>query len=164
MAKFQKGVSGNPGGRPKLPAEMREMFQTKAPEAFEVLCRHLNAKDPRVAVAAATRILDRAYGRPPQTIDANINEDSSVRFYAEVPRLASTTEEWLARHSTLRRLSTSTSTTMRDRVPAVQGAITRKALKAYPQRFFVIYADFFGWVAECVPSQSTSQAPRSWRP
>ena len=114
MAKFQKGVSGNPGGRPKLPAEMREMFQTKAQEAFEVLCRHLNAKDPRVAVAAATQILDRAYGRPPQTIDANINEDSSVRFYAEVPRLASTTEEWLAR-ITLRRLSTSTSTTMRDR-------------------------------------------------
>ena len=56
----------------------------------------VHANDPRVAVAAATQILDRAYGRPPQTIDANINEDRSVRFYAEVPRLASTTEEWVA--------------------------------------------------------------------
>src|SRR5262245_2714028 len=93
MPKFQKGVSGNPGGRPKLPAEMKEMFQAKAPEAFEVLCRHLNAKDPRVAVAAATQILDRAYGRPMQQVDANINEDNSVRYYAEVPKPCLTTEE-----------------------------------------------------------------------
>jgi hypothetical protein len=35
--RFAKGVSVNPGGRPKLPAEMREIFQAKAPEAFEVL-------------------------------------------------------------------------------------------------------------------------------
>ena len=45
--RFQKGESGNPGGRPKLPAEMREMFQAKASEAFEVLCKHLHATDPR---------------------------------------------------------------------------------------------------------------------
>jgi hypothetical protein len=82
-------------GRPKLPAEVKEMFQAKAPEAFEVLCRHLNAKDPRVSVAAATQILDRAYGRPVQSIDANINEESSVHCIAEVPRKAASTEEWL---------------------------------------------------------------------
>ena len=94
--RFAPGISGNPGGRPKLPAEMREIFQAKAPEAFEVLCKHLNAKDPRVAVAAATQILDRAYGRPVQQVDANINEDSNVRYYAEVPKPCLTTEEWLA--------------------------------------------------------------------
>jgi Family of unknown function (DUF5681) len=93
---FAKGASGNPGGRPKLPAEVKEMFQAKAPEAFEVLCRHLNSKDPRVAVAAATQILDRAYGRPVQQVDANINDESNVRYYAEVPKPCSTTEEWLA--------------------------------------------------------------------
>ena len=67
---FQKGRSGNPGGRPKLPAEMREMFRAKAPEAFEVLSRHLQSPDAKVAIAAATQILDRAYGRPVQSIDA----------------------------------------------------------------------------------------------
>src|SRR6476646_2645465 len=94
MPKFQKGVSGNPGVRPKLPAEMREMFQAKAPEAFEVLCKHLHATDPRVSVSAATQILDRAYGRPVQSIDANINDDP-VRYIVELPKKSATTEEWL---------------------------------------------------------------------
>ena len=31
-------MSGNPGGHRKLPAEMREMFQTEGAEAFAVLC------------------------------------------------------------------------------------------------------------------------------
>ena len=45
----------------------------------------------------ARRDIDRAYGRPVQSIDANISEDGGpVRYYAEVPRKAATTEEWLA--------------------------------------------------------------------
>jgi len=61
-----------------------------------VLTRCLQSDDERIAMLAAQAILDRGYGKPVQSIDANINEDSSVRFYAEVPRLAVTTEEWLA--------------------------------------------------------------------
>jgi hypothetical protein len=47
---------------------------------------------------AAQAIHDRGYGKPHQTqsIDANITEDASpVRYYAEVPKPAKTTEEWL---------------------------------------------------------------------
>ena len=72
------------------------MTQGGAPEAFEVLCKHMHASDPRVSVAAATQILDRVYGRPVQSIDANISEET-VRYYAEVPEPAKTTQEWLER-------------------------------------------------------------------
>jgi hypothetical protein len=72
------------------------MFQATAPEAFEVLSRHLQSPDAKVAIAAATQILDRAYGRPVQSIDANITEDGGpIRYYAEVPRKSETTEAWL---------------------------------------------------------------------
>ena len=70
------------------------MFQAKAPAAFEVLSRHLQSPDAKVAIAAATQILDRAYGRPVQSIDANIN-DNPVRYIVELPEKSATTEEWL---------------------------------------------------------------------
>ena len=67
---FQRGRSGNPGGRPKLPADIREAFKAKAPEALEVLTRCLQSGDDRIAMMAAQAILDRGYGKPTQSIDA----------------------------------------------------------------------------------------------
>ena len=91
---FQRGQSGNPGGRPKLPADIRESFKAKAPEALEVLTRCLQSGDDRVAMMAAQAILDRGYGKPTQSIDANIN-DNPVRYIVELPEKSATTEEWL---------------------------------------------------------------------
>ena len=91
---FQKGRSGNPGGRPKLPADIREAFKAKAPQALEVLTRCLQSEDDRIAMMAAQAILDRGYGRPTQSIDANINDDP-VRYIVELPKKSATTEEWL---------------------------------------------------------------------
>jgi hypothetical protein len=91
---FQKGRSGNPGGRPKLPADIREAFKAKAPQALEVLTRCLQSGDDRIAMMAAQAILDRGYGRPTQSIDANINDDP-VRYIVELPKKSATTQEWL---------------------------------------------------------------------
>ena len=69
-------------------------FKAKAPEALEVLKRCLQSDDERIAMMAAQAILDRGYGKPAQTIDANINEDR-VRYIVELPKKSATTEEWL---------------------------------------------------------------------
>jgi hypothetical protein len=70
------------------------MFRAKGPMALEVLTRCLLSTDERIAIAAATAILDRGYGKPTQSIEANISDDQ-VRYYVEVPKPAATTEEWL---------------------------------------------------------------------
>jgi hypothetical protein len=73
---------------------MREMFRAKAPQALEVLTRCLQSDDDRIAMMAAQAILDRGYGRPVQSIDANINDDP-VRYIVELPKKSATTQEWL---------------------------------------------------------------------
>ena len=91
--RFVPGVSGNHGGRPKLPAEMREIFQSRGLEAAEILVKHLHASDPRVSVAAAREILDRAYGKPVQSI--NVDKEERIKLIAVVPEKSATTEDWL---------------------------------------------------------------------
>ena len=83
---FQKGQSGNPGGRSKLPADIREAFKAKAPQALEVLTRCLQSDDDRIAMMAAQAILDRGYGRPTQSIDAKIGWPDGSLLSPRCPR------------------------------------------------------------------------------
>ena len=59
-----------------------------------MLNRCLQSDDERIAMMAAQAILDRGYGKPTQSIDANINDDP-VRYIVELPEKSATTEEWL---------------------------------------------------------------------
>ena len=61
---FQKGKSGNPGGRPVITSEVRELARKSAPKAFERILKLMNDKNPRIAMAASNAVLDRAYGKP----------------------------------------------------------------------------------------------------
>ena len=65
---FAKGQSGNPGGRPKETAEIKALARVHGPKAIEKLVALMDCGSPRTEVAAAEALLDRAYGRPSQTI------------------------------------------------------------------------------------------------
>ncbi|MFB0490201.1 hypothetical protein ABIE45_002787 [Methylobacterium sp. OAE515] len=72
MSQFQPGQSGNPGGRPKASAKVRELAREYTEQALQVLVQIATEGESEAArVAAANAILDRAYGKPTQPIDGD---------------------------------------------------------------------------------------------
>ena len=67
--KWVKGVSGNPGGRPKLEVSIRELAQQHGMEALETLVHVMRTGRRGEQIVAANAILDRAYGKPSQSIE-----------------------------------------------------------------------------------------------
>ncbi len=73
---FEKGKSGNPSGRPKIPAEVRELARALSVEAIEThaaIMRDVEAP-PAARGASANAILDRAWGKPAQAITGEDGE------------------------------------------------------------------------------------------
>lgn len=70
MAMFQKGASGNPGGRPKKSDDLVRAARDKTVVALDTLTSIMaNRRAPAAArVAAAREILDRGWGRPTQDV------------------------------------------------------------------------------------------------
>ena len=91
---FQKGQSGNPGGRPKVVAEVKELAREHTAEAIRTLVSIMtNSKSPPAArVSAANALLDRGYGKPPQ----HITGESNTSYVALLPEVAKSAEEWEA--------------------------------------------------------------------
>ena len=70
---FQRGRSGNPGGRPAVISKVQELARQHMPAAINRLVAIMN--DPKASasaqVAAASAIIDRGYGKPLQSIEAS---------------------------------------------------------------------------------------------
>ena len=62
---FQKGSSGNPGGRPKAAHSIQELARKHAPDAIKTLADIAKKGTPGARVSAAIALLDRAYGKAP---------------------------------------------------------------------------------------------------
>jgi hypothetical protein len=73
---FKKGISGNPGGRPKVLGDVQELARRHTAEAITTLVGIMRDKaaPPAARAMASNAILDRGYGRPAQTVNANITQ------------------------------------------------------------------------------------------
>jgi Family of unknown function (DUF5681) len=92
---FKKGQSGNPGGRPKVVAEVRELARAHTGEAVQTLVSIMtnHKAAPAARVSAANALLDRGYGKPPQ----HITGENAPRYVALLPEPCKTAEEWVAK-------------------------------------------------------------------
>ena len=70
---FEKGKSGNPGGRPKRTpeeADLIEACRTKTPEALQTILELMDESDnDRVKLAAAQYVIERGWGKAPERIE-----------------------------------------------------------------------------------------------
>jgi hypothetical protein len=80
---WQPGQSGNPGGRPVIAREVRDLARSHGPEAIAKLAHLMrSSKDDRVQLAAAEELLNRGYGRPMQQV--HIEHEETVSPFAHL--------------------------------------------------------------------------------
>ena len=79
---FLPGNSANPGGRPKIPADVREAIKAACPEAVRVLIELLHSKKEAYRLEAAKTLLDRGYGKPESMskIELSGSNDGAIVF------------------------------------------------------------------------------------
>ena len=75
--RWVKGQSGNPGGRPKMPEDLKRAMQGLAENAIKVLREAMESDDLRARIMAASHVLDRGYGKPTQAVDLTAKTDTS---------------------------------------------------------------------------------------
>lgn len=56
---FARGVSGNPGGRPRAALDVQALAREHTPQAIATLAKELD--DERLCVSAAVHLLDRGW-------------------------------------------------------------------------------------------------------
>ena len=88
--RFVKGESGNPGGRPKVPDEVKTILKGATVQAAQLLVETITSEEASYSMRldAAKEVLNRVYGKSPQPIDGEL--DAVVQFVlgAEVRELA----------------------------------------------------------------------------
>lgn len=65
---FVKGQSGNPGGRAKGVKEVQDLARQYTKKAIETLVKHLDNKSGPAAILAANSLIDRGWGKAPQSV------------------------------------------------------------------------------------------------
>ena len=78
--RYKRGQSGNPGGRPRVLAEIQELASQHAPEVIAELARlAVKGKSETARIAAGRELLDRGFGRARQGVEVSLPENNIVR-------------------------------------------------------------------------------------
>lgn len=77
MGVFQKGQSGNPGGRPKEDPEIKQLALKLCPRAIARLGEIMESANEKHAAYACSILLDRGAGKPAQAVDLSGQLDVS---------------------------------------------------------------------------------------
>ncbi len=84
---FPKGVSGNPGGRPKTIPEVKEILKAASPDAARTLVELLNSEKDSIRLAAAQDILDRTQGKAIQMQAVTLDIDEAHDVTTQIRRI-----------------------------------------------------------------------------
>ena len=76
--RFKPGQSGNPDGRAKKVRQIESLAQDAAEKALKRLIKLMSSENEQVARAAANDVLDRAAGKPKQTMSTEVTRRRDV--------------------------------------------------------------------------------------
>jgi hypothetical protein len=89
---FKKGVSGNPGGRPKRTAEELDLIAAckgRTPAALAVIeSIMMEGENERNKLSAAMAIIERGYGKPVQPVEASGPNGGPIETVTQVTLVA----------------------------------------------------------------------------
>ena len=85
--RFKPGQSGNPSGRSKVIAEIRDLARQHTAGAINALVAVMQTGESGAArISAAVAILDRGWGKPREAKDVNVHR--TIREYSDAELIA----------------------------------------------------------------------------
>jgi hypothetical protein len=92
---FQKGKSGNPGGRPKAADDVKALARQYSTESVKRLVEWMRSDNPQASTRAAETLLDRAWGKAEQHSTADITHN----YIARMPTPSKDGADWIEQHA-----------------------------------------------------------------
>jgi hypothetical protein len=75
---FKKGQTGNPEGRRAEDRKVKLLARQHTDKAIAKLAHWMESDNPKASVAAACALLDRGFGKPRQTIEADVYQEHQI--------------------------------------------------------------------------------------